>query len=131
MTVECPCPHTVAKATKICLVTYRNHCSELGDGTCKLIPNKLENYNSQQPHLPTTMAINLPATAGAASPKHRAEGMNQACTTDTPTCTIGWVSIRVHLHFPLPQDSGHGAVDYGIWRLTHPNKLPNPGLKYN
>lgn len=77
------------------------------------------------------MDINLPVTDGAASPKHRAEGTNQACITDIPTCTICWVCIRIHLHFPLPQDSGHGAVDDGIWRLTHPNKLPNSGLKYN
>lgn len=84
--VECPCPHTLwAKATESNLVTYRNPYSELGDGTYKLRPNKLENCDSQQPRLPTTMDINLPVTEGAASPNYRAEGMNQVRITDIPT----------------------------------------------
>lgn len=95
--------HTVAKATKNYLVTYRNHCRELGDGTYKLRPNEPENYDSQQPHLPTTVDIKLPVTDGAVSPKHRVEGMNQACIIDVPTIhhMLGGY-IRIYLHFPLP-----------------------------
>lgn len=124
--------HAVAKATKNYLVTYRNHCSKLGDRTYKLRTNELENYDFQQPCLPTTMDINLPVTDGAASPKYRAEGMNQACITDVPTMHH---MLGVYQNIPMlsssPRTASMKLADYRIWGLTHPNKLPNPSVKYN
>lgn len=124
--------HAVAKATKNYLVTYRNHCSKLGDRTYKLRTNELENYDFQQPRLPATTDINLSVTDGAASPKYRAEGMNQACITDVPTTHH---MLGMYQNIPTLSSSPRTATmelaDYGTWRVTHPNKLPNPRLKYN
>lgn len=124
--------HAVAKATKNYLVTYRNHCSKLGDRTYKLRTNELENYDFQQPCLLATMDINLPVTDGAASPKYRAEGMNQACITDVPTMHH---MLGVYQNIPMlsssPRTASMKLADYGISGLIHPNKLPNPSVKYN
>lgn len=49
-----------------------------------------------------------------------------------PQCTICWVCIRIYLHFPLPP--GQRPWSWQIMAsggVTHPNKLPNPRLKYN
>lgn len=124
--------HAVAKATKNDLVTYRNHCSEPGDRTYKLRANEPENYDSLQPHLPTTMDIKYSYWWGSFSKiqgwRHESS-LHYRCSHNAPYA--GYVSEYIST-FLFPQESDHGAG--WLWHLgegTHPNKLPNPGLKYN
>lgn len=58
--------------------------------------------------------------------------MNQACITDIPTMhhMLGMYQNIPPLS-PSPRTVTMELVDYGTWGLTHPNKLPNSGLKYN